>query len=58
MLNANSFSEFFRILRTRKLYDSQNHQWKDFDGNPTAPPIPKLGDDKMINKTIEERSKL
>jgi omega-6 fatty acid desaturase (delta-12 desaturase) len=30
---------FFRHLRACRLYDFDRHQWLDFDGRPTAPPI-------------------
>jgi acyl-lipid omega-6 desaturase (Delta-12 desaturase) len=37
-----SLTEFFRTLSVCKLYDFDRNCWTDFDGNPTAPPIPRL----------------
>jgi omega-6 fatty acid desaturase (delta-12 desaturase) len=34
-----SFSGALASLRACKLYDYDRHQWLDFDGKPTAPPI-------------------
>ena len=34
-----SFRDYFRILRACKLYDYENHQWTDFDGNATGPAL-------------------
>lgn len=34
-----SLPRILHTLRTCKLYDFDKHQWLDFDGKPTAPPI-------------------
>ena len=52
-----SFAEFFRILRSCKLYNYQNKCWTDFDGNSTASTIPRLGDDKVRTNELQEQSR-
>jgi acyl-lipid omega-6 desaturase (Delta-12 desaturase) len=50
----NSFTHYWDVCHRCKLYDFDRNCWTDFDGNPTAPPIPRLGDDKMVEQLTEQ----
>lgn len=40
VIEHTSLAALRRVLRTCKLYDYDRHCWLDFQGRPTAPPIP------------------
>lgn len=40
VIEHTSIRALARVLRTCKLYDYHRHCWLDFDGKPSAPPVP------------------
>jgi acyl-lipid omega-6 desaturase (Delta-12 desaturase) len=40
MIEQSSIPALARVLRVCKLYDYERHCWLDFEGRPSAPPVP------------------